>query len=82
MVFVQGRQRQENGRQVLFRSHYGFDLLCCQPGIAGSMKGRVEGDVGWFRRTRLSPMPVTDSLDDLNDRIREWESRNEAQGDH
>ena len=75
VVFGQGRQRQENDRWVLFRSHYGFDPFYCQPGIAGAHeKGGVEGEVGWFRRNRLSPMPVASSLDELNDRIREWES--------
>jgi transposase len=75
VVFGQGRQRQENERWVLFRSHYGFDAFYCQPGIAGAHeKGGVEGEVGWFRRNRLSPMPVVASLDELNDRIREWEA--------
>jgi transposase len=59
VVFGQGRQRQENDRWVLFRSHYGFDPFYCQPGIDGAHeKGGVEGEVGWFRRNRLSPMPV------------------------
>ncbi|GAC1490935.1 MAG: hypothetical protein NVS2B15_09900 [Pseudarthrobacter sp.] len=78
VVFGQGRQRQENDRWVLFRSHYGFDPFYCQPGIAGAHeKGRVEGEVGWFRRNRLSPMPVTESLDELNDRIRAWEAQDD-----
>ena len=63
-------------RWMLFRSHYGFDAFYCQPGIAGAHeKGGVEGEVGWFRRNRLSPMPVVESLDELNDRIRGWEAR-------
>ena len=33
--------------------------------------------MGWFRRNRLSPMPVADSLDELNDRIRAWEAQDE-----
>jgi transposase len=75
VVFGQGRQRQENDRWVLFRSHYGFNPFYCQPGLAGAHeKGGVEGEVGWFRRNRLSPMPVVESLDELNDRIRAWES--------
>ncbi|SDH41528.1 Transposase [Arthrobacter subterraneus] len=78
VVFGQGRQRRENDRWVLFRSHYGFDPFYCQPGIAGAHeKGGVEGEVGWFRRNRLSPMPVADSLDELNDRIRKWEAQDE-----
>ncbi len=76
VVFGQGRQCLENDRWVLFRSHYGFDAFYCQPGIAGAHeKGGVEGEVGWFRRNRLSPMPVAESLDELNDRIRAWEAQ-------
>lgn len=79
VVFGQGRQRQENDRWVLFRSHYGFDPFYCQPGISGAHeKGGVEGEVGWFRRNRLSPMPVAESLDELNDRIRGWEAQDDA----
>lgn len=78
VVFGQGRQRRENDRWVLFRSFYGFDPFYCQSGIAGAHeKGGVEGEVGWFRRNRLSPMPVADSLDELNDRIRAWEAQDE-----
>ncbi|MDJ1114248.1 IS21 family transposase [Microbacterium dauci] len=78
VVFGQGRQRQENDRWVLFRSFYGFDPFYCQPGIAGAHeKGGVEGEVGWFRRNRLSPMPVAESLDELNDRIRAWEAQDD-----
>lgn len=79
VVFGQGRQRLENDRWLLFRSHYGVDAFYCQPGIDGAHeKGGVEGEVGWFRRNRLSPMPVTDSLDELNDRSRAWEAKDEA----
>ncbi|WP_353747966.1 MULTISPECIES: IS21 family transposase [unclassified Paenarthrobacter] len=78
VVFGQGRQRVENDRWVLFKSHYGFDAFYCQPGIAGAHeKGGVEGEVGWFRRNRLSPMPVTKSLGELNDRIRMWEAQDD-----
>lgn len=72
---VRAGSGRKNDRWVLFRSHYGFDPFYCQPGIAGAHeKGGVEGEVGWFRRNRLSPMPVTESLDELNDRIRVWEA--------
>jgi transposase len=78
VVFGQGRQRKENDRWVLFKSHMGFDAFYCQPGIAGAHeKGGVEGEVGWFRRNRLSPMPVVESLDELNARISAWEEVDE-----
>ncbi|WP_199279087.1 IS21 family transposase [Arthrobacter sp. CAN_A2] len=79
VVFGQGRQRVENDRWVLFRSHYGFDAFYCQPGITGAHeKGGVEGEVGRFRRNRLSPMPVVATLDELNDRIRVWEAEDDG----
>lgn len=78
VVFGQGRQRVENERWVLFKSAFNFDAFYCQPGIAGAHeKGGVEGEVGWFRRNRLTPMPVVASLDELNDKIRAWEAQDE-----
>ncbi len=72
------RARVENDRWVLFRSHYGFDAFYCQPGIDGAHeKGGVEGEVGRFRRTWLSPMPEVDTLAELNDMIRRWDARDE-----
>ena len=68
VLYGRGRGRIENERWVLFRSHYGFDSFYCQPGIKGAHeKGGVEGEVGRFRRKRLTPMPVVDSLAELND---------------
>ena len=79
VVYGSGRNRVENDRWVLFRSHYGFDAFYCQPGIDGAHeKGGVEGEVGRFRRTWLSPMPAVDSLAELNDRIREYDARDNA----
>ena len=57
VIYGTGRRRTENPRWVLFRSHYGFDAFYCLPGIDGAHeKGGVEGEVGRFRRTWLSPM--------------------------
>ncbi|CAM5492835.1 Transposase OS=Tsukamurella paurometabola (strain ATCC 8368 / DSM / CCUG 35730 / CIP 100753/ JCM 10117 / KCTC 9821 / NBRC 16120 / NCIMB 702349 / NCTC 13040)OX=521096 GN=Tpau_0221 PE=4 SV=1 [Tsukamurella paurometabola] len=73
------RRRQENPRWTLFHSHYGFDPFYCQPGIAGAHeKGGVEGEVGRFRRNRLTPMPQVESLDELNEQIKTWEARDEG----
>ena len=59
---------------MLFRSHYGFDAFYCQPGIEGTHeKGGIEGEVGRFRRTRLTPVPVVDSLAELNEKIVRWD---------
>ncbi len=62
-----GRSRQENDRWIAFRSHYGFEAWYCQPGHDGSHeKGGVEGEGGRFRRNHCVPMPVVDSIDELN----------------
>ncbi|MGH3849582.1 MAG: IS21 family transposase, partial [Pseudonocardiaceae bacterium] len=74
VIYGTGRRRTENERWVLFRSHYGFDAFYCQPGIKGAHeKGGIEGEVGRFRRTHLSPMPVVDTLAELNERIQGWD---------
>ncbi len=74
VIYGSGRQRTENQRWVLFRSHYGFDALYSPSGIEGAHeKGGIEGDVGRFRRTHLSPMPVVDSLAELNEKVRQWD---------
>ena len=52
------RARVENERWTAFRSHWDLDTFYCQPGIAGAHeKGRVEGQIGWFRRNHLVPVP-------------------------
>ena len=76
---LRGRGRDENQRWALFRSHYGFDAFYCIPGIEGAHeKGGVEGQVGWFRRNHLSPMPVVDTLAELNERCRAWDETDNA----
>jgi hypothetical protein len=65
-----GRNRVESERWVAFRSHYGFDAFYCQPGVDGAHeKGGVEGEGGRFRRTHCVPMPVVDSIAELNERL-------------
>jgi len=64
---LQGRDRIENERFIALRSHYGFESFFCEPGIDGAHeKGGVEGDIGWFRRNHLTPVPAFDTLADLN----------------
>jgi len=64
---VFGRTRVENQRWVAFRSHYGYDAWYCIPGHEGSHeKGGVEGEGGRFRRNHCVPMPVVDSIEELN----------------
>lgn len=74
VVYGAGRQRIENERWALFRSHYGFDAFYCEPGIKGAHeKGGVEGEIGRFRRNFLPPVPVVKSLAELNEKIAVWE---------
>jgi transposase len=64
---LQGRSRIENERFIALRSHYGFESFFCEPGIKGAHeKGGTEGDIGRFRRNHLVPVPVFDTLHELN----------------
>ncbi len=61
------RGRVEAERWTVFRSYLGLEPFYCQPGIDGAHeKGGVEGQVGWFRRNRLVPVPEVDSIAELN----------------
>jgi Mu transposase-like protein len=65
---LMGPDRVESQRWLAFRSHYGFDAFYYQPGPGGAHeKGGVEGEGGRFRRTHCVPMPVVDSIAELND---------------
>lgn len=56
------QQRVETDRWIAFRSHFDVDAFYCQPGIKGAHeKGGVEGDIGFFRRNHLVPVPEVDS---------------------
>lgn len=75
---MDGPAADRDERWVLLRSHYGFDAFDCQPGIEGAHeKGGVEGDVGRFRRSHLSPTPVVDTLAELNEQIQVWDRADE-----
>ncbi len=59
---------------MLFRSHYGFNSFYCEPGVKGAHeKGGIEGEVGRFRRNFLTPVPVVESLVELNEKLRVWD---------
>jgi transposase len=69
-VLLRGRARTENPRWTVFRSHYRFQAFYCLPGIEGAHeKGGVEGEVGYFRRNYLVPVPEVASLAELNAQI-------------
>jgi transposase len=78
-VLLRGRARTENPRWTAFRSHFRFVPFYCIPGVEGAHeKGGVEGEVGYFRRNCLVPVPDVTSLEELNARIAEAEQAEEG----
>ncbi|WP_433365087.1 IS21 family transposase [Actinoplanes sp. CA-142083] len=73
------RQRVEADRWTAVRSHYGIEAFYCQPGIQGAHeKSGVEGQIGWFRRNHLVPIPEVDSLAELNAMVDAWDEADDA----
>ena len=62
---LRGHQREETERLIAFRSHWGFQTEFCNP-ARGNEKGGVEGEVGYFRRNHLVPIPQAKNLEELN----------------
>ena len=67
---LRGYQRVETDRIIAFRSHWGYQSEYCNP-ASGNEKGGVEGELGWFRRNWLVPVPEASALDALNQHILE-----------
>jgi transposase len=65
---LRGREREETTRFIAFRSHWGFESSFCTP-ARGNEKGGVEGEVGYFRRNHLVPVPRAQDWADLNERL-------------
>lgn len=65
---LRGRQREETDRIIAFRSHWGFQSQYCTPG-RGNEKGGVEGELGWYRRNFLVPVPEATDLASLNEQL-------------
>jgi transposase len=63
---LRGYQREETDRLIAFRSHWGFQTEFCNP-ARGNEKGGVEGEVGYFRRNHLVPVPKVKDLGELNE---------------
>jgi transposase len=62
---LRGRQRIETDRIIAFRSHWGYQSEYCNP-AKGNEKGGVEGELGWYRRNCLTPVPEGENLAALN----------------
>lgn len=65
---LRGHQRVETERLIAFRSHWGFQTDFCNP-ARGHEKGGVEGEVGYFRRNHLVPVPQVKDLEELNQHL-------------
>ncbi|MFJ3882926.1 IS21 family transposase [Streptomyces sp. NPDC090077] len=78
-VVFRSRSREENPRWTAFHQHYGFLPFYCEPGLRGAHeKGGVEGQVGYFRRNYLTPVPQADSLEELNTWLLGFERKEDA----
>lgn len=67
---LRGYSREENIRFIAFRSHWRFEAEFCQPGIKGAHeKGGIEGEVGYFRRNYLVPIPRAATLAEFNEQL-------------
>lgn len=65
---LRGYQRIETDRMIAFRSHWGFQSQYCNPS-SGNEKGGVEGELGWFRRNMLVPVPEAINLQAFNEQL-------------
>jgi transposase len=65
---LRGRQRVETERIIAFRSHWGYQSEYCNP-AKGNEKGGVEGELGWYRRNWLVPVPEAKDLATLNEQL-------------
>ncbi len=65
---LRGKQREEQEAFIKFHAYYNFTPCFCNP-ASPHEKGGVEGLVGYTKRNYLTPVPVADSLEDLNDKL-------------
>jgi len=73
------RARVEAERWTAFRSHFGLEAFYCRPGLVGAHeKGGVEGQIGYFRRNHLVPVPEVATLAELNALVDGWDEGDDA----
>jgi len=68
---LRGYEREQTERFIAFRSHWGFRSEFCNP-ASGHEKGGVEGEVGYFRRNHLVPVPVVGDAAELDEMLLGW----------
>ena len=66
---------------IAFRSHGGFKSEYCNP-ASGNEKGGVEGELGWFRRNWLVPVPEASDLASLNEQLADSVRSGQRAHDH
>jgi transposase len=66
---LRGHRREETDRFIAFRSHWRFESAFCTV-AEPQEKGGVEGEVGYFRRNHLAPVPKVADLAELNALLR------------
>jgi len=65
---LRGKNRVLQESYNKFRGYYNFEPRFCNPG-QGHEKGGVEGLVGYARRNYMVPIPETNSLEELNQKL-------------
>jgi hypothetical protein len=77
---VTNREFASRGPSELLNSRKtDLDAFYCQPGITGAHeKGGVKGQIGWFRRNHLVPVPDVLSVEALNAMIGQWDAADDA----
>ncbi len=74
---LRGHRRELTTRFIAFRSHWQYEAEFCNP-ARGNEKGGVEGEVGYFRRNHLVPIPQAQNLAELNHQLMVWCRADEA----
>lgn len=71
LKILQGRDRLEQESFMALQAHYVFKAEFCNV-RSGNEKGRVEGSVGYVRRNALVPEPEVQSMEELNEYLKDW----------
>ncbi len=65
---LKGNHRNLSEKFVRFCSHYLYEPNFCNP-ARGNEKGKVENKVGYVRRNFFVPLTVSETIDDLNEKL-------------
>ena len=65
-----GAHARKQAGYAALAAHYGFEAVFCNP-ASGNEKGLVEGLVGYIRRNVCVPVPRANTMEELNQMLRE-----------